>query len=173
MGSVAVTFGLIWSIGFAVIGLGFVLFLIVAAFCQRVASWEARRATALVGKSWVPPPQPRTKVNVFERVVRQLRSRRTYAELALTAVGGPTAIVGVVVVLGSWYLVVRALLEVVFIFTWPSAFDNAWGGSPVGALLVHTLPGALAWCVGPMAIRKTNRMRAATVLSLSSVREKP
>jgi Putative sensor len=172
LGSVVVTFGLIWSIGFAVFGLGFLLFLFVAAFCRRVSSWEARRASALVGTSWAPSVPPRTEVNVFERVVRQLRSKRTYADLALTALGGPTAIIGVVVVLGSWFLVVRALLEVVFIFTWPSAFDNAWGGSPLGALLVHTLPGAVAWWVGPLAIRATNRMRASTVLALSSVRDK-
>jgi hypothetical protein len=173
LGSVVVTFGLIWSIGFAVFGLGFLLFLCVGAFCQRVASWEVRRASALVGTSWAPSVLPRTEANVLERVVRQLRSKRTYADLALTALGGPTAIVGVVVVLGSWFLVVRALLEVVFIFTWPSAFDNAWGGSPLGALLVHTLPGVVAWWVGPSAIRTTNRMRASTVLALSSVRNKP
>jgi len=172
-GSVVVTFGLIWSIAFAPVGLGFVLFLFVAAFCQRVASWEARRASALLGTSRVPKMQPRTEMNLFKRVVRQLRSKRTYAELALTALGGPTAIVGVVIVLGSWFLAVRALLEIAFIFTWPSAFDDAWGGSPLGALLVHTLPGVVAWCFGPMAIRKTNRMRASMVLALSSVRDTP
>jgi heme A synthase len=173
LGSVVVTFGLIWSVAFAPIGLGFALFLAVAAFCRRVASWEGRRASALVGASWCPAMPPQAEANWFERLVRSLRSKRTYAELALTALGGPTAIVGVVVVLGSWFLAVRAVLEVVFIFAWPSAFDDAWGGSPLGALLVHTLPGVVAWLVGPIAIRQTNRMRSFAVLVLSTVRDRP
>ena len=173
LGSVVVIFGLIWSVASAPLGLGFVLFLVVAGLCQRVAVWEGRRASALVGAPWRPPMPPRTERNWFKRVVRRLRSRRTYAELALAAVGGPTAIVGVVVVLAAWFLSVRAVLEVVFVFAWPSALEDAWGGSPLGALLVHTLPGVVAWFFGPIAIRKTNRVRAAVVLTLSMVRDRP
>jgi hypothetical protein len=160
-GSVVVLFGAIWSVAFAVFGVGLLLFAVVSAFADRLLLLECRRAGQLLGVvvDW-PPIDAVAGGNALSRAMSKVRRPTTYRRLLAVFLGGPTGFVTALVALGCWYLALRGLAEVVFVFTWPEALDNAWGGSRVGALIVHTLPGVLAWFAGPLLIRRTNYGRA-------------
>ena len=155
-GSVIVLFGAIWSVAFAVFGVGLLLFALVSVCGDRLLLLECRRAERLLGIVVDCSRSDAVNGNAFSRAIARVRRPRTYRRLLAVFLGGPTGFITALVALGCWYLVLRGLAEVVFVAVWPEALDNAWGGSRVGALIVHTLPGALAWFAGPFLIRRAN-----------------
>jgi hypothetical protein len=160
-GSVVVFFGAIWSVAFAVFGVGLLLFALVSAFGDRLLLLECTRAGQLLGVVVdYPPSDVVASGNAFGRAIARVRRPRTYRRLLAVFLGGLTGFITALVALGCWYLALRGLAEVVLLATWPEALDNAWGGSRVGALIVHTLPGVLAWFAGPFLIRRANYGRS-------------
>lgn len=159
-GSVVVFFGAIWSVAFAVFGVGLLSFALVSAFADRLLLLECRRAAQLLGVVVHCPPSDAVTGNALSRAMARVRRPMTYPRLLAVFLGGPTGFITAFVALGCWYLALRAVAEIVFVATWPEALDNAWGGSRFGALVVHTLPGAVAWFAGPTLIRRANYGRS-------------
>ena len=167
VGTVVTVFGLIYSVAFAVFGIGLLLFSLLATACDRLLLVESERAQRLLGVAvHCPPSHPDTDGNPFRRAIATATRLRTYRRLLAVLLGGVTGLVTALVALGCWYLVLRGLLELSFVIVWPEALDNAWGGSRLGALIVHTLPGVIAWLAGPFLIRQAGRARAQLLRSL-------
>jgi hypothetical protein len=167
VGTVVTVFGLIYSVAFAVFGIGLLLFSLLTTACDRLLLVESERAQRLLGVAVHCPPLPGdTGGNPFRRAIVMATRLRTYRRLLAVLLGGVTGLFTALVALGCWYLVVRGLLELSFVVVWPEGLDHAWGGSRLGALIVHTLPGVIAWLAGPFLIRQAGHARAQLVRSL-------
>lgn len=167
VGTVIAVFGLIYSSAFLIFGVGLLLFSLLAGACDRIVLIESDRAQRFLGfVIECPPPHHNKQGNPFRRAIATAALPRTYRRLLAVLLGGLTGLVTALVALGCWYLLLRGLLEVVFVATWPAALDNAWGGSRLGALLVHTLPGVIAWFSGPFLICQASYARARLLRSL-------
>ena len=75
LGSVVVFFGLIWSVAFAVFGVGLALFRLVSSFADRLLLMECERAGRLLGIVIdCPPSDPVASGNVFGRATAKART---------------------------------------------------------------------------------------------------
>jgi hypothetical protein len=174
LGVLVIVFGLIYSGAFAIFGVGFLLFNAVVGFGDRLLALESRRAARLLGipaSGPAPAVEPEPHAGPFRRALARASRPETYRRLLAVLVGGVTGVFVALVALGCWYLVLRGVLELAFVAVWPEALDDAWGGSRTGALVVHVLPGVLAWFAGPALIARACRARAQLFRSLVPARK--
>lgn len=163
--SVGTMFAVIYTAVLLPIGVGLLaLPLLRGAVTRRVAAVSGAHGADDGGPA--TPDHPRPGEGRLRASIRWAFGARARREVAFLLADGPIAGVAALLVLGVFYLITRALLELSFVVVWPAALHGAWGGSVAGALLVHCAPGAVMLIVGPRVIgwAASLRPRAARAL---------
>lgn len=152
--TVATMFVVIYTVALTPIGVGLVALPFVRIAVTRRAA-AARARTGLRDRDDPEADDDRGPADgrSIREAIRWALSTRARREVGFLLADGPIALLTALLVLAIFYLIGRALLEASFIVVWPSALHGAWGGSVVGALVVHCGPGVVAGIWGTRPIR--------------------
>lgn len=159
---VVTMFAVIYTAVLLPVGIGFLaLPLLRAGVRWRVAAARRRVGDGAAAEGCSPPREGRVR-----GAVQWALGPSGRREVGFLLADAPIAVLAALLVLGVFYLIGRALLELSFLVVWPSALHGAWGGSVAGALVVHCGPGVVMAVVGPRVITWAASLRPRTARAL-------